>query len=293
MKRVRDYGIERGSVKLESRRFGELTPPDTARYAGRMNEKKARHQRQFRDLDPERIKRTLQEFIERISTRFAGSGLHEVSLELGEAATHCSNVAKELRRPLWGLRLAVFLAVAVLISLPLDALLLLDTPLQFDKLSNFPDLMQAVDAGFNLLILLAGAAWFLISVESRFKRRRALRMLDELRSLAHVVDMHQLSKDPAMHIPLIQSHDPELSQEQTIRNAEDLWFYLSFCTDLLSVIGKLAALFAQGQMDRTMLDTVNEIETLSTALARKIWQKLSLVRPPHPALQTPSPRSDT
>jgi hypothetical protein len=66
-----------------------------------------------------------------------------------------------------------------------------------------------------------------------------------------------------------------------------LWYYLSFSTDLLAVIGKLSACFAQGQSDRMVLDTVNEIETVSTALSRKIWQKMSLVKPPHPALQAP------
>ena len=37
---------------------------------------------------------------------------------------------------------------------------------------------------------------FLFSLEGRLKRRTALRMLHRLRSIAHVVDMHQLTKDP-------------------------------------------------------------------------------------------------
>jgi hypothetical protein len=38
--------------------------------------------------------------------------------------------------------------------------------------------------------------FFLTSLETRFKRRNALRMLHRFRSLAHSLDMHQLTKDP-------------------------------------------------------------------------------------------------
>ena len=46
-------------------------------------------------------------------------------------------------------------------------------------------------------MLLAGAAiWFLLTAETRLKRRRTLLALYRLRSFAHVIDMHQLTKDP-------------------------------------------------------------------------------------------------
>jgi len=37
---------------------------------------------------------------------------------------------------------------------------------------------------------------FLTTLESRVKRARALAMIHELRSIAHIIDMHQLTKDP-------------------------------------------------------------------------------------------------
>ena len=46
------------------------------------------------------------------------------------------------------------------------------------------------------------------------------------------------------------------------------------------MIGKLAACIAQSQTDRIVLDTVYEIEMISTSLSRKIWQKMGLVKPP-------------
>jgi hypothetical protein len=99
--------------------------------------------------------------------------------------------------------------------------------------------------------------------------------------------MHQLSKDPVMDLSMLDEGTRLSDRPKGIHEAQDLWYYLSFSTDLLSVIGKLAACFAQGQSDRIVLDTVNEIETVSTALSRKIWQKMNRVKPPHPALQAP------
>ena len=211
----------------------------------------------YRELRPESLRKTLKLFSKHISEKFPGSGLSGVSTELEETALVCIETSGKLFRPLWGLRIAVWFCVVLLISLPLDALLLLDTPIKFDSLSDFTQLMQAADAGFNLLLLLAGAALFLTSVESRIKRQRALVVLDELRSLAHVVDMHQVGKDPAMDIPLVDTGSREAAGSQTIRSTADLWHYLSFCTDLLSMVGKLAALFAQVQNDRKVLNTVN------------------------------------
>jgi len=246
----------------------------------------------YRTLDRARLLETIQLFRQRIAKVFPGSGLSEVSGELEDTAKLCFSEAEKVRRPLWGLRIAVAVAVLLLLSLPLLLFLFLRFPMRFDTLENFGEFMQATDAGFNVLVLTAGAALFLVSVENRVKRRRALKVLHELRSLAHVVDMHQLSKDPAMDLSTLDDGTRQSDHSKTIKQAQDLWFYLSFSTDLLSVIGKLAAYFAQGQSDRVVLDTVNEIETVSTALSRKIWQKLSLVRPPHPTLQPPPVRQE-
>ena len=40
------------------------------------------------------------------------------------------------------------------------------------------------------------AAFFFLTLETRLKRQRALKAIRELRSLAHIIDMHQLTKDP-------------------------------------------------------------------------------------------------
>ena len=246
----------------------------------------------YRTLDPNKILATIQLFRQRIAKVFPESGLSEVSVELEETAKLCFAEVEKQNRPLWKLRAAVAFAVVILLTLPVELFFLFRFPMKFDDLENFGEFMQAADAGFNVLLLIAGAALFLVSVENRVKRNRALKVLHELRSLAHVVDMHQLSKDPVMDLSALDDGTRLSGRPKAIQQAQDLWYYLSFSTDLLAVIGKLAACFAQSQTDRIVLDTVNEIETVSTALSRKIWQKMSLVKPPHPILQSPSARRD-
>ena len=59
--------------------------------------------------------------------------------------------------------------------------------------------------------------------------------------------------------------------------AVQLGRYLDYCSELLSVTSKLAALLVQHSADEVILGAVNEIETLTTGLSGKIWQKIRLI----------------
>jgi hypothetical protein len=55
--------------------------------------------------------------------------------------------------------------------------------------------------------------------------------------------------------------------------------YLDYCTDLLSLTGKLSALLVQRYKDDVVLREVNDIEALTSALSGRIWQKIRLLEP--------------
>ncbi|AHG89165.1 hypothetical protein J421_1628 [Gemmatirosa kalamazoonensis] len=57
----------------------------------------------------------------------------------------------------------------------------------------------------------------------------------------------------------------------------ELGRYLDYCSELLSLTSKLAALFVQHFTDPVVLGAVNEIETLVTGLSGKIWQKIEML----------------
>ena len=53
--------------------------------------------------------------------------------------------------------------------------------------------------------------------------------------------------------------------------------YLDYCSEMLALTGKLAALYVQNFNDMVALAAVNEIESLTTGLSRKIWQKMMVM----------------
>jgi hypothetical protein len=58
----------------------------------------------------------------------------------------------------------------------------------------------------------------------------------------------------------------------------ELLRYLDYCAEMLSLTGKLAALYAQDTRDSVVIQAVNEIEALTASLSGKIWQKLMVLQ---------------
>ena len=132
---------------------------------------------------------------------------------------------------------------------------------------------QGLDSAVNLLLLAFAAIWFVLTLETRWKRRAVLLRLYELRSFAHVVDMHQLTKDPTVVLSkqrTSSSPTREMTRFQLTR-------YLEYCAEMLALIGKLAALYSEYTRDPEIVGAVNDVENLSTDLGRKIWQKITIL----------------
>ena len=127
----------------------------------------------------------------------------------------------------------------------------------------------------NFMILIGGVTIFLWTIENRYKRWRALQALHELRSVAHIIDMHQLTKDPDRLInrnARRTSSSPEFEM-----TSYELRRYLDYCSEMLSLTGKIAALYVQHFDDSVALASASEIESMTTGLSRKIWQKLLIL----------------
>jgi hypothetical protein len=90
----------------------------------------------------------------------------------------------------------------------------------------------------------------------------------------HIVDMHQLTKDPDT---VTQERRITASSPSRALTPFELGRYLDYCSELLSVTSKVAALYAQQLEDPVILDAVNEVESLTVGLSAKIWQKLVIL----------------
>ena len=225
----------------------------------------------FLNLDADEIVRTIDTLARRIEERFPGAGLGRVCRELLAIARHARERAQWIARPILALRV-VTAALAVLIVAGLGLTLArLKPPAGGFEIGQF---IQVLEAGINDLVLIGAAIFFLGTLEGRIKRRRALRALHELRSIAHIIDMHQLTKDPERTIG--QAPTTESSPTRRMTPIE-LGRYLDYCSEMLSLTGKVAALYVQHFDDSVALQAVNEIEDLTTGLSSKIWQKLMIL----------------
>ena len=224
-----------------------------------------------RSLDAEAIAATIERLCQRVEVRFPGSGLAGVCRELDAVADRAAETSAWIGRPILPLRVAVGLLVALILAGLVVTLGALRAPVEPLTLA---ELVQAIEAGVNDLVFVAIAVFFLLTLETRLKRRRALEAIHELRSIAHVIDMHQLTKDPEW--VLDRGRETGVLPPRTM-NRFELSRYLDYCSEALSLTGKVAALYMRDFDDAVALQAVNEVEALTTGLSRKIWQKLSIL----------------
>ncbi|PYP99623.1 MAG: hypothetical protein DMF82_24330 [Acidobacteria bacterium] len=206
-------------------------------------------------LDADAVAKTIDLLCRRVEERFPGAGLSHVARELARIAAQTRETAAAIARPI----LTVRVAVAVLMPRePVEAF-------QF---------IQVLESGINDVVLVGAGIFFLVTLETRIKRRRALAALRELRAVAHIIDMHQLTKDPAWVTGRGEKSSILPPREMT---RFELSRYLDYCSEMLSITGKIAALYIQSFDDDVAVAAVNEVENLTTGLSRKIWQKLMIL----------------
>lgn len=240
-----------------------------------MNEKPTELEKNYTALDPEKVLKTIQSLYSRISERFPQSGLSRVCRELETACSRSTAKIESIERPLWSLRvLRYVLILGMILGIGLGLLALKDFDKEVKSIRKI-DLIQAIEAGLNDLVMISFALFFVWSLEARVKRRRAMQALHELRSIAHVIDMHQLTKDPER---LSDSYERTESSPVNGLTPYQMRRYLDYCAEMLSLTGKVAALYLRTLDDVTVVAAVNEIEDLTTGLSSKIWQKIALMR---------------
>lgn len=226
-------------------------------------------------LDAAEILKTARRLRNRIAERFPSAGLVEVAEQLVELAARARSTCRELRAPNMRLR---FLSYAVITTLVMAAIagLVLTVAGGSSHDVSWAEMIQVAEAGINDIILLGAAIYFFIHLENRLKRGRIVRALHELRTLSHLIDVRQLTKTPEI-IP-VDDVTTTLSSPSRTLTAFELGRYLEYCSEMLSLVGKIAALYGDGFDDSESIEAVNEVEELTIGLQTKIWQKLLLLR---------------
>jgi hypothetical protein len=225
----------------------------------------------FRSLDIDKTIDTIDLLAKRINERFPMSGLSGVCDELLGITRNSKQRTDWISRPNYYLRISIILIVAIGIFAMFYSINYMDISIRTIDIAEF---VQVSEAAINDLVLIGAAIFFLTTIETRIKRARALDALHELRTIAHVIDMHQLTKDPSrlMRTVILTPSSPKEEMD-----AYQLMRYLDYCSEMLSLTGKVAAIYAQNFRDAVVLSAVNEVENLTTGLSRKIWQKIMIL----------------
>jgi len=227
-------------------------------------------------LEQAELIKTATRLGQRIRSRFPDAHLNEVARQLQTLTEQHAVRSNSIRRPNWGLRLVS----AALLAAGLGTLFLLFASVRFrhDGDWQIGEAMQALEAGVSMLFFLGAGAVLASSLELRTKRRRCLEALHELRAIAHLVDLHQLSK-----LSIDGDAEPQVGPTEATMTTPRLILYLDFCSEMLALIGKVAALYVQEFPDEKATGAVDDIEDLTTGLSRKIWQKIMVLAGPRPS----------
>jgi hypothetical protein len=225
-------------------------------------------------LDAPTVIATIDQLGGRIRARFADRGLPKAAAELRSAATEVTELGVHLRGRLRVLRWTAR-AASVLVALGMALVLVVaarDADLSGSVRSV--DWVALVESTIQTLVFGGLTLLFLTALPDRLERRHLLRRLHRLRSLAHVIDMHQLTKDPERLRSDFEPTDATVAVDLT---RAEMQHYLGYCSELLALVGKVAALCAEDSQDGLILETVSDIENLTNGMSRKIWQKISLL----------------
>ena len=225
-------------------------------------------------LEAQKVIETIATLQRRITERFPGAGLGAVCGDLLTIAQASSARAQQIARRHVLLRLGLLILAVGGVAL----LAWILSQLDYSRTSGDSvfTVFQGIEAVANLVVLTGATLLFTIGIEQRLKRRRALAALHELRAIMHVIDMHQLTKDPTAAV--VVGGKTASSPARTLTPYE-LSRYLDYCSEMMSLTSKVAVLFAQSLPDPVVTEAVSDIERIASGMSQKIWQKIMMLDP--------------
>ena len=230
--------------------------------------------RTLEKLEPVPVIGTARRLRDRVGARFPDRGIHRVAQELVSLTEQVADTSAGSRRRTRLVRTASHTVIGIVVLVALVAFGFAVEAAFTEAPDNGLDWLPLIESAVNDIVFVALAVVLLYSFPERVQRSDLLAKLHRLRSLAHIIDMHQLTKEPESlrdaFVNGTDGADVDLTPEQ-------IEYYLEYCTELLSLVGKAAALCAEESQDEIVLNTVSTIESLTMGMSRKVWQKITVL----------------
>ena len=122
---------------------------------------------------------TVAQLQNRISDRFPDSGLSRLCEQLLDVARQAAQRSAWIRRPIRSIRVLSLVLVIVLVAVLIGSVLYALRSFEAEQIGLI-ELVQALESGLNEIIFFAIAIFFLFTLETRIKRRRAISAVDRL-----------------------------------------------------------------------------------------------------------------
>ncbi len=144
-------------------------------------------------------------------------------------------------------------------------LVLTTNQLRLNVPTSFAEILGTLDAAANLAFLTVGLMFLVYRFRVEKRREKVMRMLHRIRSLVHLLDMVQLTKN------LEVEPKGDLSIADKIR-------YLDACSQAAALAGKSAALLIGEYDEPSVISAVTEIEIVCSGISQKIWAKIAVLQ---------------
>src|SRR5262249_54527923 len=156
----------------------------------------------FEHLHTDKILATVRRLHARIRQHFPDAGLTMVAAELTDVAQGVGERLRVIYRTSPLLRALIVLILLVIVAIV--ALFLrswvADREHSLEVARDVGQLIQIVESMLGATFFLSAAIVSLVTFEKRIVRARAVRAIQELRAMAHIIDLHQLQKDPEQFV---------------------------------------------------------------------------------------------
>jgi hypothetical protein len=222
-------------------------------------------------LISEQIQETIEKLYFRINDRFPNSGLSNVCKILHTISLETNNTLKWIAKPNYLIRCGTYAIIIIIALMTTYSVSIINVTAETLGIS---DLIQMTSSALQGLAIAGAGLLFIVTFENRRKRKKIISAINRLRCIAHIIDSHQLTKDPdsISKISMPTTHSPK----RTL-NKYQLSRYLNYCSEMLSLTSKLGFLYVQKFPDPIATNVVNDLEELTTGLSRKIWQKIIII----------------
>jgi hypothetical protein len=221
-------------------------------------------------LNADKVEETIEKLSIRIKERFPESSLGTTCRDFHRFTKKSKKIIQWIERPNILIRGIAFLSILLVLSGITYSFTIVDIKLK----NTLTEIVTVLESSLNDIVLVGAGIFFLYTLENRLKRIRAIKFLNEIRGFAHVVDMHQLIKDPQK---LLGPQEETENSPKEILSKFEMQRYLEYCSEFFSLIGKVAALYSQSIPDEVIVQSAGEIESLCSNMANKVWQKLDIL----------------